>query len=398
MDGGVQDIGTATAADPPHTLIAVAHGDADRAAVFRLRYAVSVVELGKCSTAANHADGLLCDELDEGDRSSLFFAKIGDTIVASLRVSWGGLGIPDDHRDLFALDRFAAFPGAALSFTSRLVVAPAWRNTPVLGQLLVSAYQLARERGVRFNFCHCTPALVTLYEQLGYRRYRTNIVAPDVGYHVPLVLLTEDAGHLDAVRSPFRRSARRLANPPDSAAWFKAAFPDYAEIVTPHLRSETAFLQALARFSHQTRVPLFTGMADEEVKAFIREATVLQCRTGDPIIRAGEVGRELFVILSGAVEVRRDVQGQPYTLTTFGTGQIFGELAFLSERPRTANVVAISDLELLVLSQAFFHRIRKTMPDVALKVLLNLSLTLCERIEASTQGWVTSLEHGPPGT
>ena len=175
---------------------------------YRLRYMVSVEEMSKNVSAADHARKEIRDELDD-EQSSILCALVDDTVIATLRLTWGSSQLPQSYHDLFSLHRFAAFPIEVLSFTSRLVVHKDWRGTPALGLLFAHGYTLSRERGSRINFCHCAPALVKLYEQVGYRRYADAIVDPDVGYHIPLLLLTEDVEHLRRVCSPLLRVARR---------------------------------------------------------------------------------------------------------------------------------------------------------------------------------------------
>jgi CRP-like cAMP-binding protein len=112
---------------------------------------------------------------------------------------------------------------------------------------------------------------------------------------------------------------------------------------------------------------------------------VLKCKAGDHIVRHGDVGNEMFLILSGAAEVRREIEDRDYTIATLGEGEIFGEMAFLSSRPRTADIVAITSLDVLVLSQHFLKKLMKHMPETMIQVLFNLSLVLCDRLNLCTE-------------
>jgi len=71
-------------------------------------------------------------------------------------------------------------------------------------------------------------------------------------------------------------------------------------------------------------------------------------------------------------------------LSTLGRGQVFGEMALLRRQPRTADVIAIGDSELLMLDRDFFERLTASKPAVAARVLWNLSITLCERLDMTT--------------
>ena len=135
-------------------------------------------------------------------------------------------------------------------------------------------------------------------------------------------------------------------------------------------------------------IPFLDGLSDDETKKVLRSGTVLSARANDTIIRAGEVGNELFVILSGLVEVRAAQSGRP--IAVFEPGQVFGEIAFISNTTRSADVVALDDTEILVVTQGWLKKMMLGSPELASKVLLNLSRILCERLVVSTRTWVGS--------
>jgi CRP-like cAMP-binding protein len=90
----------------------------------------------------------------------------------------------------------------------------------------------------------------------------------------------------------------------------------------------------------------------------------------------------MYLLLDGAVEVTESPRGQRRVLTTLGAGQLFGEAAFLMQTPRTADVTAIADSQLVVLDVEGFARLGEQHPTVAMKVLRNLSRSLCLRLYA----------------
>lgn len=93
------------------------------------------------------------------------------------------------------------------------------------------------------------------------------------------------------------------------------------------------------------KVPLFQNLEAavlESIAAVLKSRFVLP---GEKIIRKGEKGQEMFFVASGALEVA--VNGQPQRL---GSGDFFGELALLTQAPRTADVTALGFCELLVMT------------------------------------------------
>ena len=92
----------------------------------------------------------------------------------------------------------------------------------------------------------------------------------------------------------------------------------------------------------------------------------------------GGVGRNLFVVLDGTVEVRDEGETP---VAVFGPGDVFGEMAFLLERPRSKDVYAASEgVRVLSLSEAMLRQMIKSDPAIAAQLLLNISKMLCLRL------------------
>ena len=127
-------------------------------------------------------------------------------------------------------------------------------------------------------------------------------------------------------------------------------------------------------------IPLLKDMRYADAKRVLHTGSTLQCKRGDRIVQAGATSREMYVILSGSVEVRSG----NHVVAELGRGEIFGESALISSAPRTADVVALEDVEVLILSQNFLENGMRTMPEIMSRVLYNLSMILVERLRDST--------------
>jgi CRP-like cAMP-binding protein/GNAT superfamily N-acetyltransferase len=377
----------------------IARSDADRERVQQFRYEVLVSELGGALAHADHNRKVIRDALDDG--AIHVYATDNTQIVGAARITVGGLGgVPDELRAAFQIDRFAAYCGSALSLTDCLVIAPRWRSSPAASLLLAAAFKLARKHGSRFDFAYCPPALVQLYERLGYRRYADNFRDADNTYQVPLVMLLEDNAHLAVIKSPFARMAHTAVHSRETAYWFARNFPEAMARPNEQSMTEDRFWEYLTARLHefpQHGVPLLAGLAHHEAKRFLTVGTVLSCRAGDCIVHQGDIGREMFVLLAGEAEVRvhRNALDKPGMLeagtiavASFTRGDVFGEMAYIADTPRTADVVAKTDIEVLVLNQETMRKAMRQMPEIAAKVLFNLSLILCGRLRQSTQAWM----------
>lgn len=125
------------------------------------------------------------------------------------------------------------------------------------------------------------------------------------------------------------------------------------------------------------RVPLFAGLAPEDLHRLALVATERRFEAGATVVREGELGDELFLILEGRVRVMRDgPDGDRRTIRDYGPGDHFGELAVLRRRPRAATVVALDPLETLVIDGDGLTTILRERPDAAMALLA----TLAERI------------------
>ena len=121
------------------------------------------------------------------------------------------------------------------------------------------------------------------------------------------------------------------------------------------------------------RTALFAECTKAELIEVALSADEREAAEGDRLTEEGRRGREFFVLVEGAVVVRRDGR----RLADLGPGDWFGEIAILTYKPRTASVTAITPVRLLVISDGAFRRVVETTPRIALNVLRGVA----ERLE-----------------
>jgi CRP-like cAMP-binding protein len=119
-------------------------------------------------------------------------------------------------------------------------------------------------------------------------------------------------------------------------------------------------------------VPLFAGVSRRHVRKIAGLTKEARFSAGARIVRRGEPGDAFFVILDGEGAVTRP--GLPPIL--LGPGDSFGEMALLDGGPRSATVVARTDVLCLRLARAPFMKMLKTEPEIALALLAELSQKL----------------------
>ena len=126
-------------------------------------------------------------------------------------------------------------------------------------------------------------------------------------------------------------------------------------------------------------VPLFSEMDDQEV-ADIREIMdEVKFKPGQVIIREGEPGDLFYVVTEGRAQVLiRDADGNELGLSEVGPGGFFGELAMLTNLPRSARVRALDDVTTLVLERDDFFEFLRTHAHAAIDVMVELGGRLHE--------------------
>jgi CRP-like cAMP-binding protein len=122
-------------------------------------------------------------------------------------------------------------------------------------------------------------------------------------------------------------------------------------------------------------VDIFAPLSVEEVGMLAKSAVRHVFAPGELVIRAGEPGSSMFVVHNGRVSVQISENGQPRTVATLSDGDFFGEMALFTGEPRTANVVALEETEVLEIGHAAMKNVFDTNPDL----VESLSFVMAER-------------------
>src|SRR5438552_4029730 len=130
-------------------------------------------------------------------------------------------------------------------------------------------------------------------------------------------------------------------------------------------------------------IPLFAGLSPAECAEFEQRMQRCDFVPQSVIVREGGAGDAAYVVLSGLVAVRRKDpdSGMEFLLAELGPGQMFGEMALLTKKPRTASVIALEPTTCAMLSRADFERVMREHPVVALAV----ASAFAERLERANQ-------------
>ncbi|MFP4115085.1 MAG: Crp/Fnr family transcriptional regulator [Spirochaetota bacterium] len=117
-------------------------------------------------------------------------------------------------------------------------------------------------------------------------------------------------------------------------------------------------------------VSLFSSLSPRFLNGIAKSCVEREFAADETIVRQGNPGVGLFVIVSGKVKVvKTNEHGDRLELATHGPGEVVGEMAVLDGANRTADVIATEDTTCLVLSSWDFRSFMETHPEVALEIL-----------------------------
>ncbi len=124
------------------------------------------------------------------------------------------------------------------------------------------------------------------------------------------------------------------------------------------------------------RVPLFSQMSLNQLRAIAGQLVERHFSSTETIFDEGDFSRDLYLILTGQVDIVQQRGDTLQTLVTLNDGDYFGDMAIFEERPRSAGAVAASDSRLLMLSPEGFRQTITQEPAISFEIFRELSARL----------------------
>jgi len=137
---------------------------------------------------------------------------------------------------------------------------------------------------------------------------------------------------------------------------------------------------------------LFADLPPQDLRPIAEVATEHSFDDGDAIAGQGETGDQMHVIVSGHVLVVVDESGATRTLAVRTEGDVIGEMAVITSRPRMAGLVARGPVRLLSIARRPFEAILRERPEISLAVMR----VLCERLADRDAGPSVGVGGDPP--
>jgi CRP-like cAMP-binding protein len=131
-------------------------------------------------------------------------------------------------------------------------------------------------------------------------------------------------------------------------------------------------------------VELFDGLTEKDLGEVAAICSRRHLKDGEYLARQGEIGRELFIVSEGLVEVIVREPDSPRVVIKLGTGQIIGEMSLVDRGPRSATVKAIQDpTSVQVIQNDDFHELCQRNTQIGYQVMLNLAADLSFKLRHS---------------
>jgi uncharacterized protein len=139
---------------------------------------------------------------------------------------------------------------------------------------------------------------------------------------------------------------------------------------------------------------LFKGFKRRQVKKVLVAGIMKKFKAGDQIFREGDVSSDMYAVLEGHVDVSKISAGARQKVAELNRGEVFGEMALMTEEKRSATVTATADTELLVINEKTLARLSSRYPWIASKFYHNITRVLSLRLRKTTDDYMNALGTG----
>ena len=349
--------------------------------VYSLRYKIYVEEMNRYRSIADHDRRHLIEDVDA--QSRLYMVIEDDRIVGAMRFTWGAdAPFSQRHITQYDLQPFLdRVPREEVIVGERFMVLPEYRGTDLLFRMFQTYLKFVNEHRIQLIFGDCEPHLLNLYQGLGFRTYsKHNVNSAETGYLIPLIMVPEDIDYMKRINSPLLKVLKDFGKDTRVPGSVRDLLSQESAVASERFSKPDAYwseiYRSLSNVTHNDISP-FDGMTDDQANSCLSKSSMIECSNGDRIVKKGNVARNMFIVLSGTLEARDG----DMTIGTLTVGDIFGEMAFLLGTPRSADIYAVTDdVKVLSLSESEIRKIIDKDPEVAARLMLNVSKMLCRRM------------------
>ncbi len=136
---------------------------------------------------------------------------------------------------------------------------------------------------------------------------------------------------------------------------------------------------------------LFREFTDTDFAELLALVDPVKVPAGTIIVEQDDPGDAMFIVVEGQCRVVHHKGGRDIELAMLQSGDFFGEIALVDEGPRSADVIAQTDTEMLKITQAVIAALAGVYPSAAFKLLVAIGRIMVERLRTANQRYVDTL-------
>ncbi len=145
-------------------------------------------------------------------------------------------------------------------------------------------------------------------------------------------------------------------------------------------------------------VKVLAGLNNEQLTKLVHAAQIKNVPQGTQMLKQGDQGDAMYVVVEGEIRLRAHVEGRETTLAVIHEGEFFGEISLFDHGPRSADAIATLETTLLKITAGEFEKMVYEMPDLAAPILFAMIKTLTARVRSDNRRYRDSFACvRPPG-
>jgi len=131
------------------------------------------------------------------------------------------------------------------------------------------------------------------------------------------------------------------------------------------------------------RVPFFQNIPRKEYGRLFQSLVKRHYDPGDVLFKEGDVGRALFILEWGQIEIaRHNGDGKPHRIALLDSGEYFGEISLLDDQPRTASAIAVTPSRVYLLYRTELDALLQEAPHAGAAIMAHLAEVLAARLRS----------------
>ncbi len=273
-------------------------------------------------------------------------------------------GTPPAYLDHFGEDRLVD-----MAFFTSISIAPSYLRTPAPQVLISHCFIEILKAGGQAVLMSCDPGHFSMYKRIGMRPIGALQKSANGEFEIPMIFLP-DLDYLSIIHSPVLPLLRGIY------------FDKYKPIVQWYyqlVRENSEMATGSALYSKEEEFgghdSITEGLSESGKTIFLENALKVHCQEGDVLINENDGGKAFGYVSQGLLKVMIGNR----TVVLLGEGDIFGEIAFVLNSKRTAQVVAASDdTEVVLFSESAINRLDNDGDKLV--IWQNLARVLAQRV------------------